>query len=238
MSWLYMIRHGQAGLRHDYDTLSEVGRTQARLLGENLAAQKIHFSAAFSGALKRQRETASEVLRAMTNAGIETPDLQIDEHWNEFDLDAVYQCIAPRLADDSPEFRAEHEKLHQMLRDEKSNVHRTWTRCDTLVVRAWVEHRYDIAAESWDSFRERVSKPLPVLKKMPAEAAVAVFSSATPIAVWIGIALGLNGRHVLRLAGATYNTALSTMRANANDLALFGFNGIAHLVEPDLRTFR
>ena len=233
-----MIRHGQAGLRHDYDALSDVGYTQARLLGEYFASQKIHLTAAYSGALKRQRQTASEVLRVMTAAGIETPELQVDEHWNEFDLDAVYQCIAPRLAADSADFRAEHEKLRRMLQEHDSPVHRTWTRCDTLVVRAWVEGKYDVVGESWQAFRRRVSAPLEALSRVPPEESVAIFSSATPIAVWIGLALGLNGRHVLRLAGATYNTALTTMRAREDDLALFSFNGTPHLAEPHLRTFR
>jgi hypothetical protein len=52
------------------------------------------------------------------------------------------------------------------------------------------------------------------------------------------MALELNGRHVLRLAGATYNSALTTMRVRDGDLALFSFNGIPHLPEPHLRTFR
>jgi broad specificity phosphatase PhoE len=233
-----MMRHGQAGLRHDYDTLSDIGRTQARLLGEHFAAQKIRFTAAYSGALKRQRQTASEVLGVVAAAGIETPELQIDEHWNEFDLDAVYQCIAPRLAADDADFRAEHEKLRRMLEQQDSPVHRTWTRCDTLVVRAWVEGRYDVTGESWEEFRRRVSTPLQALSRMPAEDSVAIFSSATPIAVWMGLALGLNGRHVLRLAGATYNTALTTMRAREDDLALLSFNGTPHLAEPSLKTFR
>lgn len=233
-----MIRHGQAGLRHDYDTLSDIGHTQARLLGEHLAAQKIRFTTAYSGTLKRQRQTASKVLGVIAAAGIETPELQIDEHWNEFDLDAVYQCIAPRLAADDADFRAEHKKLSRMLQEQDSPVHRTWTRCDTLVVRAWVEGKYDVAGESWEEFRRRVSTPLEALSRMPAEGYVAIFSSATPIAVWMGLALGLNGRHVLRLAGATYNTALTTMRARADDLALFSFNGTPHLTEPSLKTFR
>jgi len=232
------MRHGQAGLRHDYDTLSDIGRTQARLLGEHLAAQKIHFTAAYSGALKRQRQTASEVLSVIAAAGIETPELQIDEHWSEFDLDAVYQCIAPRLAADDADFRVEHEKLGRMLEQQDSPVHRTWTRCDTLVVRAWVEGRYDVTGESWEEFRRRVSTPLQALRSMPAEDAVAIFSSATPIAVWMGLALGLNGRKVLRLAGATYNTAITTMRAREDDLALFSFNGTPHLTETSLKTFR
>ena len=238
MSVLYLIRHGQAGLRHNYDTLSDVGRTQARLLGEYFAAQNVRFTAIYSGALKRQSETAREVLSAMALAGAGAPEIQIDEHWNEFDLDAVYQAITPRLAADDPEFRREHEKLLRMLEEPHSPVHRTWTRCDTLVVRAWVEGKYDVPGESWEAFRQRVSAPRDVLSQLAAGDTVAIFSSATPIAVWIGLALELNGRHVMRLAGAEYNTAVTTIRAREDDLALFSFNGTSHLAEPRLRTFR
>ncbi len=237
MSSLYLIRHGQAGLRHDYDTLSDLGRTQARLLGEHLAARQVQFSAVYSGTLKRQRETAREVLGAMQAAGVASPEIQIDEHWNEFDLDAVYEAISPRLAADDAEFRAEYEKLRRMLQEDGSPAHRAWTWCDTLVVRAWVEGKYEVPGESWKAFRQRVAVPLDALSRT-SEDNVAVFSSAVPIAVWIGLALELNGRHVLRLAGATYNSALTTMRAREDDLALISFNGTPHLFAPHLRTFR
>lgn len=237
MSFLYLIRHGQAGLRHDYDTLSDLGRTQARLLGEYLVAQQMQFSTVYSGALKRQRETAREVLDAIRAAGGAAPQIQIDDHWNEFDLDAVYQHIAPRLAADDDDFRAEHDKLRRMLQEEGSPVHRTWTRCDTLMVRAWVEGKYEVPCESWEQFRCRVTAPLEALSRLPSDEAVAIFTSATPIAVWIGLALELDGRHTMRLGGAMYNSALTTMRARENDLALFSFNGTPHLL-PDLRTFR
>jgi broad specificity phosphatase PhoE len=238
LSSLYLIRHGQAGLRHDYDTLSGLGRTQARLLGEYLAAQKVQFSTVYSGALTRQRETAREVLGAFVPAGIRTPEIQVDRRWNEFDLDAVYRAIAPRLREDDPEFRAEHEKLRQLLAQEDSPAHRTWTLSDTLVVRAWVEGRYEVPGESWQAFRERVLSAAEALSGLPSGESVAVFSSATPIAVWVGMALALEGRHVMRLAGVTYNAALTTMRVRAGDVALFSFNGTPHLPEPHLRTFR
>ena len=137
MSSLYLIRHGQAGLRHEYDTLSELGHMQARLLGEYLVSQKVHFSAVYSGALSRQRETAREVLDAFERSGVAGPEIIVDPGWNEFDLDGVYQAIAPRLAADDPEFQTEHQKLLRMLADEGSPVHRSWTLCDTLLVRAW-----------------------------------------------------------------------------------------------------
>jgi broad specificity phosphatase PhoE len=125
-----------------------------------------------------------------------------------------------------------------MLEQEDSPAHRSWTQCDTLVVRAWVDGRYEVPGESWQAFRERISASIGTLSQFPPGEAVAVFSSATPIAVWVGMALGLNGRHVLRLAGVTYNAALTTMRVRESDLALFSFNGTPHLLEPHLRTFR
>jgi len=238
LSSLYLVRHGQAGLRHDYDTLSDLGRTQARLLGEYLAAQNVRFSAVYSGALRRQQETAREALGAFVQAGMRAPDIQIDTRWNEFDLDAVYRAIAPRLHEDDAEFRAEHEKLLQLLAQENSPAHRIWTLSDTLVVRAWVDGRYEVPGESWQAFRERVSSGVEALNRVPPGESVAVFSSATPIAVWVGMALGLEGRHVMRLAGVTYNAALTTMRIRAGDLALYSFNGTPHLPEPHLRTLR
>jgi broad specificity phosphatase PhoE len=238
LSSLYLARHGQAGLRHDYDNLSDLGRTQARLLGEHLAGHQVRFTAAYCGAMKRQRETAREVLDAMAGADSPVPELQVDERWNEFDLDAVYQAIAPRLSEDDQEFRAEYDKLRRLLRQEGSSVHRTWTRCDTLIVRAWVEGKYEVPCESWEAFRTRVSAPIGVLGRFSPDDTVAIFSSATPIAVWIGLALELSGRHMLRLGGAMYNAALTTLRAREDDLALFSFNGTAHLREPHLRTFR
>jgi len=238
LSSLYLVRHGQAGLRHDYDTLSDLGRTQACLLGEYLAAQKVQFSAVYSGALTRQQETAREALGTFVQAGIRTPEIQIDPRWNEFDLDAVYSAIAPRLREDDAEFRVEHEKLRQLLAQDNSPAHRTWTLSDTLVVRAWVTGRYEVPGESWLAFRERVASAAEALNGFPSGESVAVFSSATPIAVWVGMALGLEGRHVMRLAGVTYNAALTTMRVRAGDLALYSFNGTPHLPEPYLRTFR
>ena len=238
MSSLYLMRHGQAGLRHQYDTLSDLGRTQARRLGEYLVAQQIRFNAVYSGALERQQETAREVAGAFEQAALPIPEIQVDPHWNEFDLDMVYKAIAPRLSAEDPEFRAEHEKLLGQLDDDTSPVHRTWTHCDTLVVRAWVEGRCEVPGESWQAFQERVCRNLETVNSFANGDAVAVFSSATPIAIWIGMALGLNGRHILRLAGVTYNAALTTMRVRDGDLMLFSFNGTPHLPEPHLKTFR
>ncbi len=62
MSVLYLVRHGQAGTREHYDSLSDLGQTQARLLGQHFAEQGIKFDAVYSGSLARQRATAEHTL--------------------------------------------------------------------------------------------------------------------------------------------------------------------------------
>lgn len=238
MSAVYLIRHGQAGLRHNYDTLSDLGRTQARLLGEYLAAQKIHFTALYAGAMTRQQETATEVRAALERAGQPQPAIVTDPRWNEFDLDEVFAAMAPPLCADDSEFKLQYEELSRQIRDQDSTVHRSWTPADTAVVRAWVEGRYAFEGESWKAFRDRVGGCFEMLATHGSGDAVAVFTSATPMAIAVGKALQLNGRHVMRLAGVTYNAAFTTLRVRPNDLMLFGFNGIPHLAESGLRTFR
>jgi hypothetical protein len=66
---------------------------------------------------------------------------------------------------------------------------------------------------------------------------VAVFTSATPIAISIGAAVGAANGRVMRLAGVMYNSAVSTVRLRDRDLTLYTFNSTAHL-SADLRTFR
>src|SRR5580692_5194160 len=105
MSILYLVRHGQAGTRENYDSLSDLGRAQARLLGDHFRAQGIHFTAAYSGSLARQQATAAEVLPTET--------VTVDAGWDEFDLSHVYQELAPRLIADDEQFRIEYEAMQR-----------------------------------------------------------------------------------------------------------------------------
>src|SRR3984957_8008407 len=99
MSVLYLVRHGQAGTRENYDSLSDLGRRQARLLGRHFRGQGTQFTAASSGPPPRERAPAREVL----------PDaeIRVDPGWDEFDLAHVYRELAPRLVADDEQFRVE-----------------------------------------------------------------------------------------------------------------------------------
>jgi broad specificity phosphatase PhoE len=237
LSSLHLIRHGQAGTRINYDALSPLGREQARLLGEYWAGQKIEFVAAFTGALARQRQTAAEVCAAYARAGIAFPVIESDPCWNEFDLDGVYRDLAPVLAAEDPVFRAEYEEMLAQLGDDDAPIHRRWSRCDLQVVRAWVEGRHP-SSETWRGFRDRVGGAFERLARFGRREQVAVFTSATPMGVWAAMALGVDDRRAMRLAGVLYNSAYLTLRFEEAELALFSFNNIPHLHDPALRSFR
>jgi broad specificity phosphatase PhoE len=235
---LYLIRHGQAGTRGHYDALSDLGRRQAYLLGRHLAAQKVPFQAFIAGRLNRQQQTAEEVRRAYREAGVAAPDIVSEASWNEFDMTAVFSEFAPLLSEADPQFKQDYRELLRKLEDADSPIHQAWTDCDTQAMRAWMEGRYPCRTESWEKFRERILSTRAALGAHRPGDAVAIFTSATPISIWVASALGVSDPNIMRLAGVMYNSAVTTMRLRDGDLRLFSFNGAPHLSEPHLRTFR
>lgn len=89
---ILLVRHGQASFgKSDYDQLSELGRTQSRLLGQFLSTRDITPDRIVSGSLNRQRQTAAAVCVA---AGWVTPT-DVDDVWNELDHVEVINAFKP-----------------------------------------------------------------------------------------------------------------------------------------------
>lgn len=218
-----------------YDELSAIGHEQSRALGEWFGARGVLFDAVVTGGLDRQRRTAREMAAAMEAAGAACPTPAVDERWNEFDLDAVYAGIGPRLAAEDERFRADYEQLRLEMADAQSSAHRAWRQCDVTVVRAWIEARFDFAGESFADFGARVRQ---AIEDLPARANVAVVTSATPIALAMGLALDLAPRRVMQLAGAQRNTAFGEIDPRPGDTRVVSFNNIPHLSEARLHTLR
>jgi broad specificity phosphatase PhoE len=230
MALIYFFRHGQAGTRDDYDRLSPLGERQARELGGWIARQNLRFDSIIAGGLRRQRETAALALNAA---------FEIDPGWSEFDLDAVYQQIAPQLASEDPGFRQHWEELQNSIASGDDGIHRRWTPPDAAVVEAWIRGRFPIAAETWIEFNRRVREAGQRFAALPEDARIAIFTSATPISIWISEVLGgLPPERVLRFAGASLNTGITILSARAGRLDLFMFNAVPHLGDPALHTFR
>jgi broad specificity phosphatase PhoE len=242
LSRVYLVRHGQAGTRKSYDSLSDLGRRQARLLGQYFVSEKIHFGAAYSGALVRQEETAAEVRTAYREAGVCFPEIGREPGWNEFDLAHVYRALAPQLCAEDPEFERDYEELVAQARaaaeQPEASVNRRWLPCDVKVVEAWIRGRHAYDGESWQAFRERVVGCQRKMEPAERDANVVVFTSATPIGIWTALAMEIHDERAMRLAGVLHNASCTLLRLHNGELRLHSFNAIPHLGELELRTYR
>ena len=103
-------------------------------------------------------------------------------------------------------------------------------RCDGAVIRAWMEARYqDYKGESWSAFRERIQACGLRLSNGDSNKAIAVFTSATPVAILAAAALELSDEKLLSILGVIYNSGITVLRSRGDDLRLFTFNGTPHL---------
>lgn len=234
MSVLYLVRHGQAGTRERYDSLSSLGHQQASLLGDYFREQKVEFEAVYSGSLSRQRATAETVLPGSK--------LVVDSGWDEFDLAQVYSEYAPHLMADDTDFRREYEEMQVALTVSKGAhdhpVHRKWNDCDKKLVRAWVESRYDYSGETWPSFVARIHGAFGRVVEKIGDGNTIVFTSATPIGVCAASTLELQDGRAMQMAGVLMNASYTTLRVRADEVRLFSLNNGPHLNQPELRTFR
>jgi len=235
MSRVYLVRHGQAGTRYAYDELSDKGRMQARLLGEYFTNQNIRFDIAITGSLQRQRQTAA-------CAGI--PEAMVDKGWDEFDLDHVYQILAPILCEEDAEFRHACEAMRTELAEATEHsaaVHRRWTPSDLKIVQAWLQGHPGYTGESWVAFHQRVAERRAAVAAATRDSDdhnIVVFTSATPIGIWAALSLDIEDHRAMRLAGVLHNASFSVMRLRPDQLRLHTFNSIPHLTDPELHTYR
>lgn len=236
MQLVSLIRHGQAGSRTDYDRLSDLGRRQAHLLGDWFVRQQVQFDVIVVGGLNRQRETADIVLETLAGAGMTPGQILQEPGWSEFDIDAVFDSIAPRLAQRNEVFRAAFEQLVRAVHEGDGRVHREWTDTDTAVVQSWIAGEFETGCESWQQFTSRVGG---ALDRLPDRPRVGVFTSATPVGVCVARCFDSSSPHrIMNLAGAALNTNITNLVRRNGDWLLGGFNLAAHLDEAALRTHR
>jgi hypothetical protein len=67
---------------------------------------------------------------------------------------------------------------------------------------------------------------------------VAIFTSATPTAIWAGVGLDVLDERVLRIAGVLYNASYTVLRVRDGQVRLFSLNNMPHLSDARLRTHR
>jgi len=239
VSRLFLVRHGQASfLEPDYDKLSALGKTQARLLGEYWARRGMIFDRVLSGPRIRQKETGAIVCEAYRKAGIEFLEPAAMQEFDEYDGETVLKHCLPRLLASDDATRKRYDKFR-----DSNNAHdrrRNFERLFEPIIRLWVDG--EIAApeaESWPEFCARVNRGLSkVLSSGSRGENSLIFCSAGPIGVAMQRALNLAALATLQVVWMSRNGSYSEFVYSGERFTLSAFNSHPHLEEPSLLTYR
>ena len=209
---LLMIRHGQASAgSEDYDRLSPLGFTQARLLGSWMRECGRVPDVVVSGGPRRQVETAKTTVAAMGIAR----EVEIDRGFDEFDHREVLLRHRPELAD------------LELLRRELATADGS-TALMAGAIGRWVSGEHADYGESWEAFGARVRAALGRVAERRARS-VWVFTSAGPVGATMGEALGMPGARVAALAVTVMNGAVTRFEWREGGWGLCSFNAVGHL---------
>lgn len=217
MPAIVLLRHGQASFgAADYDQLSDVGRVQAAVAGDALAARGLRDPVMCSGDLTRQVDTAAIAGERM---GL-TADPAVDPRFNEYDhIGLVLQDLpddeAPALGD-TVAFQAH---------------------LDVALTR-WIDAD---APDGWRAFAGgAIAAVTELATSLPAGRDAVVATSGGVIAAITAHLLGGGAPTVVALNRIAVNAGLTTLLAGRGGLTLLTFNEHSHLSgdQSHLRTYR
>lgn len=235
MSLIYLIRHGQASFgAADYDSLSETGERQARILGDFFRDTGVVFDHVCTGAMTRQKDTAA-IVRNTSPRNFRRPETDIIPELDEHDSGNIIRSQIPGLLEEEP---ALEEDVKKFFKDKKS-----FQRLFAKVMARWVSGEHDVeGVESYGEFCRRVENGFERIAGKTAEGEkTAVFTSGGVIAAVMRLALDIPGARAMRLPWWTRNASYSVVRAGRGGVDLLSFNSTAHLEmhsDPGLLTYK
>ena len=210
MSILYLIRHGQASAgTADYDRLSELGQTQAAMLGDWWSQQGFSPDVLAHGSLLRQRDTARLALQPL--ASEHSPK----EHagLNEYDHDVVDSVFGLGAKSDDPETLTFDDYLAIMQRWQKGDA-------------AEPVHQ----AEPWLDFYNRGWQSIQELHAAASDKRSHVyFTSGGVIASVVSVILDLDFAHTIDAIWRIRNSSITTLHFDGKTARLIDFNTVPHL---------
>ncbi|MCA3183806.1 MULTISPECIES: histidine phosphatase family protein [unclassified Cupriavidus] len=218
MATLFLVRHGQASFgAANYDCLSDVGRQQARWLGEYFASRGIAFKRVVAGSLVRQQDTATEILNGMGAAGT---TVETHTGLNEYDGEALYRSFTNG---------ADH-RAHQ------NGDYQDYWRTFRAAFAAWTQDQLTGMPESWGEFGARMQAALSTATEGAArEDALLVVSSGGAIGRAVADLLGAPTQTAIELNLQFRNTGFCELIVGRGTQRLLSFNNVPHLEHPERR---
>lgn len=218
---VHLIRHAQASWGSiDYDRLSPLGQTQARHLGEWLAADAATvYCHVVRGDMLRHAQTLDAIEAAFAAAGRPLPAAHVDAGWNEFDHVPILAAYA-----------AAHDG-DEALRAAQAGDERAQRAVLAAAVRAWHEGQFDGAVpETWAEFGQRVAGA----RTRVGDATGNVLIVTSGGAMWrcAQAALDLDDAALVKLGLQLRNTGISQFLCGADRWQMLSWNELPHLAGP------
>ncbi|NEK87487.1 histidine phosphatase family protein [Blastococcus saxobsidens] len=207
MPLICLVRHGQASFgADDYDVLSDLGREQARCVGEELRRRELRDPLVVSGTLRRQRDTAALLTETAGFGPVAGPDPRFDEY-DHLDLLERYPAEGEQPSGDSG------SRQVQRLLDG--------------ALRSWIAAG---DADGWPAFSTGAPTALRELATgLGSGRDAVVVSSGGVIAAVVAGLLGAPADGVVALNRAAVNVGVTSVLAGGSGLSLLAFNDHAHV---------
>jgi broad specificity phosphatase PhoE len=223
---LLLLRHAQGMLgTADYDRLSAQGRIQAERLGQRIAGDLSGRWPAWSGSLRRQRQTLGALAAPA--------EVFIDPCLNEYRVDrmiahALLQADALGLVRPSQQALSNPAGFLDAFLNWFPEVLDLWQRAELV----------DPCNGSWRAFQRRVHLPAAVWKaRLGRGQSIAVVSSAGVISTLVASLCGYDLEWQRRLNVSLYNASVTELELDETGGWQTGLvNCVAHLDSEALRT--
>ena len=231
---ILLVRHGQASAdSDDYDQLSERGYRQARLLGEQWAAEGLEPHSVYVGPRKRHHQTATMLASELDAAW---PEPVYQDGWDEHDAYDIVMHSIPILTQSDP-YVAERAERYRG-RDRAARL--AYFDLYRHITRLWVRGELDLDGtrfESWPDFRSRVDAALSeVIEREGRGRTAVVVTSSGPVGVAAGLALSLDDERMMSLSWTLRNIAVTEVIYGDDWMALNSYNALPRLVGDGMRT--
>ena len=221
MALLFLVRHGQASFGSaDYDRLSDLGRQQARWLGEYFAERGLTFKRVVAGTLRRQQDTASEILATMQAAASAHPAIDTHAGLDEYNGEALYRAYTGG---------------RDVLAHQKSDYRDYWRTLKTAM-HAWAAGTLTGTPETWSEFGARTRAALAhACTGAARDDAILVVSSGGAISRAVIDIINAPGATAIEFNLQFRNTGVCELIVGSDATRLLSFNTLPHLDRADRR---
>tara|TARA_B100000959_G_scaffold174445_1_gene182670 strand:+ start:15584 stop:16294 length:711 start_codon:yes stop_codon:yes gene_type:complete len=230
MSELIVVRHGQASFGEaSYDKLSERGIEQVRLLARHWQDLGEEFDCIYSGTLRRQQETANELLPLVKGC----PDKPLlHASLNEYNSNPLLQIYlrdhsADEGFDPALTWPVNDPRLFQQLFEAATS---RWIRNELE------PGEQESAFEHWSSFKSRVHGALDeIMSQHSKRSRVLISTSGGVIAMALQRVLNFSDEHVIATNWMVHNSSVTRIKYGNGKISLTQFNGLSHLEKQGLQ---